>query len=101
MSELIIAVGLFTLIVLMMVSLIMFAKARPNPMTACPILSRSLSWSCPPGKRSTLNDCFYLDHFEQLAQEHENFTFTLAMDLPRTTGTARPVLFMWCCTTIT
>jgi Na+-transporting NADH:ubiquinone oxidoreductase subunit F len=31
----------------------------------------------------TLNDCFYLDHFEQLAQEHENFTFTLAMDRPQ------------------
>jgi Na+-transporting NADH:ubiquinone oxidoreductase subunit F len=31
----------------------------------------------------TLNDCFYLDHFEQLAQEHENFTFNLALDRPQ------------------
>ena len=31
----------------------------------------------------TLNDAFYLDHFEQLTKEHENFTFTLAMDRPQ------------------
>ena len=31
----------------------------------------------------TLNDCFYQDEFEQLSQEHENFTFTLAMDRPQ------------------
>jgi Na+-transporting NADH:ubiquinone oxidoreductase subunit F len=31
----------------------------------------------------TLNDCFYLDHFEQLTQKHENFTFTLALDRPQ------------------
>jgi Na+-transporting NADH:ubiquinone oxidoreductase subunit F len=31
----------------------------------------------------TLNDCFYLDHFEQLSKEHENFTFNLALDRPQ------------------
>ncbi len=31
----------------------------------------------------TMNDCFYLDEFYQLEKEHENFTFTLAMDTPQ------------------
>jgi Na+-transporting NADH:ubiquinone oxidoreductase subunit F len=31
----------------------------------------------------TLNDCFYLDHFEQLTKDHENFMFNLALDRPQ------------------
>jgi len=29
-----------------------------------------------------LGECFYLDHFAQLAKEHENFTFNLALSRP-------------------
>jgi Na+-transporting NADH:ubiquinone oxidoreductase subunit F len=29
-----------------------------------------------------LGECFYLDHFEHLAEEHENFTFNLALSRP-------------------